>query len=259
MKRLLWWMLPALLAAGCGRSPADSGYVLELPDLPPAWTELLGAPCWRFEWVSPEGQKESHETRGSLEITVPQARTSPVSAWPFWPDKGIGPGIFRPAGALFPFDASGGLLSLSWRGGVEAFLYWELASAYGTAPEAEASAPRRPWNFNWPQFRELLDDPGLSEEVRLNPWTVDWKQAALRIVSTGFNRRRIVPEARTTVSVPTVSGPWIGASPFAPALSFGPGETPVFPAGSKPESWFSAEGLLRCRTEAWILIPWDYD
>jgi hypothetical protein len=257
MKRLLLWILPALLVAGCGRNPADSGYILELPDIPPAWMELLGSPRWRVDWISPEGQKESRITGGGMEITVPPAWTSPVAAWPFWPDKGIGPGIFRPAGALFPFDAAGDVVPLSWRNGVDAFLYWELVSAYAAGTGAEASVPRLPWNFNWPRFRELLDNPELSEEIRLDPWRVDWKQAALQIAATGFDKRRIVPEARMAVSVPTSPGPWIGVSPFAPPLIFGEGETPAFPIGSEPESWFSPAGILRCTTETWIVIPWE--
>jgi hypothetical protein len=247
-------MLPALLASGCGRSLTDSSYRLELPDLPSAWGELLGEPLWRIEWISSGGQKESLVTGEPPEIRVPPAWTSPVSAWPFWPEKGIGPGIFRPAGALFPFDAAGAVLRLHWRGGVDAFLYWELAAAYNAG--AESSVPRSPWNFNWPRFRELWDDPDFSEELRLDPWKADWKQTALQIAAAGFNKRRIVPEDRTAVPVPTFPGPWIGVSPFAVPLSFGEGETPAFPAGPKPESWFSSAGILRCTTETWIFIPW---
>ena len=256
MKNLLLYILPALLVSGCGRNPADSGYALELPELPPVWAELLGKPCWRIEWLSPEGQKENLISGASPEITVPQAWSSPVAAWPFWPDKGIAPGIFRPAGAIFPFDAAGDTLFLSWRGGVDAFLYWELASAYAAGSGAEASVPRQPWNFNWPRFRELWDDPELPEESRSDPWRVDWKQAAFRIASTGFNKRRIVPEPREAVSIPVPPGLWIGASPFSPPLFFGEGEEPVFPAGTNPESWFSSAGVLRCSAETWILIPW---
>jgi hypothetical protein len=255
MKSLFLCILPALLASGCGRNLADSSYMLELPDLPPAWRELLGEPLWRIEWISPEGRTESLQTREAPEITVPPAWTSPVSAWPFWPEKGIGPGIFRPAGALFPFDAAGDLLRLGWRGGVEALLYWELASAYSAG--AETPVPRYPWNFNWPKFRELWDDPEFPEDVRLDPWKVDWKAAAAKIAATGFNKRRIVPEDRTALPIPTFPGPWIGVSPFAPPLIFGEGETPVFPAGPGVESWFSPAGILHCTAETWILIPWN--
>jgi hypothetical protein len=257
MKSLLLYMLPALLASGCGRNPADSGYTLELPDLPPAWRELLGNPCWRIEWISPEGQKESLITGAPPEITVPQGWASPISAWPFWPDKGIAPGIFRPAGAIFPFDAAGAGLRLSWRGGVEAFLYGELAAASAAVSGEEASVPRQPWNFNWPRFRELWDDPELPEEVRSDPWRVDWKQTAARIVSTGFNKRRIVSGPREEIAIPVPPGPWIGASPFSPPLFFGEGERPVFSAGTSPETWFSPAGVLRCTAETWILIPWE--
>jgi hypothetical protein len=255
MKSLFLYVLPALLALGCGRNPADSGYIPELPDLPPAWEQLLGKPSWRIEWIGPGGRKESLVTREAPEIRVPPGWTSPVSAWPFWPEKGIAPGIFRPAGALFPFDADGDLLRLSWRGGVEAFLYGELAAAHSAG--AEASVPRHPWNFNWPKFRELWDDPDFPEDIRLDPWKADWKHAALHIAAAGFNKRRLVPQERTALPVPAFPGPWISVSPFAPPLIFGEGETPVFPAGPEAESWFSPAGVLRCNAEAWIFIPWE--
>jgi hypothetical protein len=256
MKNLFLWMLPALLVSGCGRNPADPGYTLGLPDLPPAWTELLGSPQWRIEWISPEGRRESRVTAGSIDVTLLQDWASPVAAWPFWPDKGIAPGIFRPAGALFPFDAAGAAVNLSWRGGVDAFLYWELASACAAGTGTEA-ALRQPWNFNWPRFRELFEDPALSEKLSGDPWTVDWKTAAAKIVSSGFDKRRIVPETREEAAIPVPPGPWIGVSPFAPPFFFSEGERPVFPAGAQPGSWFSPAGILRCTSDAWILIPWE--
>jgi hypothetical protein len=86
---------------------------------------------------------------------------------------------------------------------------------------------------------------------------VDWKTAAGKIVSSGFDKRRIVPEKRKEVPVPAPAGSWIGVSPFAPPLFFGEGETPVFPVGAAPGSWFSSAGTLRCTPDAWMLIPWE--
>jgi hypothetical protein len=261
-------LLPLLLASGCGRDLTDSAFVLGLPDLPPAWGELLGAPQWRIEWISPGGARERVVTAGDVEIALPQTWASPVTAWPFWPDKGISPGLFYPAGAIFPFDVSGAALRLSWRGGVDAVLYRELAAAGGERAMAgpavlspaensvRAAAPRQPWNFDWPRFRELLEDPSIPEEVRLDPWRVDWKQAAAGIVSSGFNKRYIRSEAREEIPVPVPPGPWIGASPFVPPLIFGEGEMPVFPVGSKPGSWVSPAGTLRCTAAAWIFMRW---
>lgn len=255
----LWFapvLIPVLLVSGCGRALTDSVYVLKLPEPPPAWTELLGSPRWRVDWINPEGVKESRITGGNIEIEIPQTWTSPVSAWPFWPDKGIAPGIFRPAGAMFPFDAGGAELCLSWRGGVDAFVYWEFDAAWAVRTGAGTPVPRWGRNFNWPRFRELLDDPAFSEEVRSDPWIVDWKTVAAKIVSSGFDKRRIVPEKREEIPVPAPAGSWIGVSPFAPPLIFGAGEKPVFSVGAAPESWFSAAGTLRCTAETWMLIPW---
>jgi hypothetical protein len=252
------WFLPALipvlLFSGCGRALTEPVYVLKLPEPPPAWTELLGPPQWRVEWINPDGVKESRVTAGDFAAALPQTWANAVSAWPFWPGKGIVPGIFRPAGAIFPFDVSGAELRLSWRGGVDAFVYWEMDAAYAAQAGARTAASRRSGNFNWPRFRELFDDPAFSEMVRSDPWIVDWKTVAAKIVSSGFDKRRIVPEAREETAVPVPPGPWIGTSPFAPPLIFGKEETPVFPVGPRPDSWISAAGLLRCTAETWILI-----
>ncbi|MDR1277381.1 MAG: hypothetical protein LBK02_01375 [Treponema sp.] len=251
-------VLAGLLLSGCRL--VDSVYSLELPDLPASWEDLLGPPQWRVEWISPGGKKESLTTVKGLEISMPHTWASPVSAGPFWPDAGIRPGLFYPAGAIFPFDLSGNTLALSWRGGVDAVLYWELAAACAAqaADTDEASIRsallRQPRNFDWPRFRELLDDPSIPEEVRLDPWTVDWKTTAARIVLSGFDKRRIVPEAWEETPIPVPAGSWIGLSPFAPPLVFDGDETPVFPIGSKTGSWFSPAGVLRCNTETWIFI-----
>jgi hypothetical protein len=261
MKHLFLWTLAGLMLSACGSALADGGCVLDFPEPPAAWRELLGAPQWRVEWISPGGVKESAVLAEGAGIDLPQTWASPVTAWPFWPRRGIGPGIFYPAGAVFPFDASGGGLRLSWRGGVDALVYWELAAAHAAlrsaGTEDGAWASREPRNFDWPRFRELLEDPAVSEEVRLDPWRVDWKTVAAGIVSSGFDRRRIRPEAREEIRVPVSPGPWIGASPFAAPLAFGEGEAPAFPAGPSPGSWFSPAGTVRCNTETWIFIPWE--
>jgi hypothetical protein len=233
----------------------DPVYVLELPDLPPAWLELLGNPRWRIEWINPGGARESRITAGPAELVLPQTWASPVSAWPFWPGRNISPGIFRPAGAIFPFDASGGVLSLSWQGGVDAVFYQELDAAYAAQAGPQTTVPRLPRNFDWPRFRALFDDPVFFNKLHADPWTVDWKAAAAKTVSSGFGKQRIVPDEREETAIPVPPGPWIGTSPFAGPLIFGEGEIPVFPAGSRPGSWFSAAGTLRCTTAAWILIP----
>jgi len=256
----------ALLLNSCGESLTDPDFALELPVIPQVWEDVLGSPDWRIEWVNEEGRKESMTVRGSggWNISLPQTWASAVSAYPFWPEKGLGPGIFKPAGAIFPYDASGKRLILSWQGGVDAVLYWELARAYGGAPAGaagqeeespeRAAVARLPMNFNWPRFRRLFDDPSLNAEVRADPWLADWAGIAEKTVKSGFDKRRLVPEARNDLSVPVGPGPWIGASPFAAPLVFEGGVTPVFPVRPTADTWVSAEGLLRCNSETWILI-----
>jgi len=237
---------------GCGESLVDSRYTVQMPGLPPAWEVLLGSPYWRVEWLNGEGRKETVIVRGNggMEVSLPTTWVSAVSAAPFWPDKGLGPGIFRPAGAIFPFDVSGKSLVLSWQGGVEANLYWELIEAYRRAGQESI---RLPWNFNWPRFRQLFDDPTLNADVRADPWLADWSGIAAKMVQSGFDKRRLVPEARSSMEIPVNLGPWIGVSPFAPPLLFE--AVPVFPVRPAVDTWVSAGGTLRCNTEAWILLP----
>jgi hypothetical protein len=239
---------------GCGFTSWDKNperYDLELPGLPPAWKSLLGNPCWQIEWVNIEGHREMMSIGENVhaDIAIPLTFASAVSALPFWPDKELGPGIFRPAGAIFPFDTSGNRLILSWKGGVDANLFWELAQA-----SSDKALSRLPQRFDWPRFRLLFDDPTLDEDIRADPWLADWRDIAEKIVLSGFDRRRLVPEPRVDLKIPVNGGPWIGTSPFAPPLLFE--ADPVFPVKPTSDTWVSAEGILRCNSEAWILIEW---
>ena len=256
--------LAACGAGGDGVFPPASpspAWKARLPALPPAWKSILGEPEWRLEWLNRDGKKEEAVIRGGAQAAInpPETWTSPVIAWPRWPNRGIPAGVFRPAGALFPFDASGETISLSWRGGVDAVLYWELARASAAeeaAAPSRAAVPRLPVYFNWPRFRELFaEGSGINEEVRRDPWLADWPLVAEKTARSGFDKRRLVPAARKKLSVPVGPGPWRGTSPFAEPLRF-EGQ-PEFPVGETVDVWISVEGLLRCNTAAWILLPWN--
>jgi hypothetical protein len=229
-----------------------------MPELPSHWTALLGSPRWRIDYLDARGVRDRFETGGQgAEVSLHPYTASAVAAWPFWPDRGIHPGLFRPAGALYPFDGSGAALTLSWRGGVDAFFYWELAAAAGQAvPSTPSAALRQPRNFDWPRFRELFSDPALDETVRADPWTADWRDIAEKTIRSGFNRRRIAPAETGPVPAPVGEGPWFGVSPFAAPWRAGPEEPPRFPAGTETASYFSPAGILRVNRDAWILLPW---
>jgi hypothetical protein len=252
-----------LFLYGCGESLVDSRYVFVLPKLPDAWETMLGSADWQITWVNDRGKNEAITIAGNRNITVSlhPTRISAVSALPFWPDKGIRPGVFRQAGAIFPFDVSGTTLVASWQGGVDAHVFGELALLAGRAgqggDEAEAASASRaavlrlPQNFNWPRFRLLFNDPSLNEEVRADPWLADWSGIAAKIAQSGFDKRRLVPKARSSMNIPVGPGPWIGTSPFAAPLVFE--GIPVFPVTIAAGTWVSAEGILRCNTQTWIL------
>ena len=247
----------SLFLVCCKEEIFHSQYALKLPEVPENWASLLGEPYWRVEWLNPDGKKryKDFSSADNIEIEVPQTWTNPVTAWPFWPGKDIGPGLFMPAGALFPYDVNDSRIKLTWKAGVDSVLYWELALVDRknlTVPKV----PRLPCYFNWPRFRELFNIDGIKEEVRNDPWTANWRTIAEKIAASGFDRRRLVPESVKEISIPVPSGYWYSSSPFASPLYFNSGQTPVFPARPSTKIWVCAKGILRCNQEAWVFIPW---
>ena len=243
-----------LTAVGC-RDITPSGYALRLPAPPEHWVSLLGEPCWRLEWFDPDGRLQMSDFAPSAsgetfpgEIKIPETWANPVTAWPFWPEHNLIPGLFKPAGALFPFDTGGDRLNLTWEKGVDAVFYRELALAN------EGNRARLPANFNWPRFRELFTTGLLNEAVCKDPWLVDWRSAAEKTVVNNFDRRRLVPEASAAKAVPVPEGTWYGSSPFAEPLFFAAGTTPVFSVRPEINVWISSEGILRINGDVWIFI-----
>jgi hypothetical protein len=247
MKQVIGAFLFCLLVlGGCSPPPIPRYYRLSLPGLPDAWEGILGAPLWRIEWIREDGGEEVYEGSGAgvPEISLMQEWSSPVIAWPYWPERKLFPGDMKPAGAIFPWDVSGDSVTLSWNAGVDAFFWRKLA--------AGAAGSRPPWYFDWPRFRELFQSAVLSEAVRLDPWRVDWETLAVKTLESGFYRSRIVPRPVTEMSVPGLGGLWIGSSPFAPPLDAPPGGPLILPAGEGVETWVSSEGILRCGGDTWF-------
>jgi len=239
----------------CCGEPFPSRYVLVLPDVPAAWVSLLGEPHWRLEWLDPSGREQTADILpgNSAEIELPITWTNPVTAWPYWPDRNLIPGHFKPAGALFPFDASGERLRLSWEAGPDAVFYRELAIAAGQ------NNAKKPAYFDWTRFRALFHLETINQAVRKDPWLVDWRNVAERTASSSFDSRRLVPGTAKSITVPVPAGPWYGASPFADPLLFTEGEPPIFPVRSGVNVWGSSEGILRISGEAFVFREFAED
>jgi hypothetical protein len=136
---------------------------------------------------------------------------------------------------------------------VAAWFYWELVRA----GDGE-NRLREPQYFDWPRFRELLDGSALDESIRADPWLADWRNIAIKTVQSGFDRRRIVPQAAEELPVPLPhGGPWIGPSPFGAPVLGEPGEIALFRVTGKVDTYVSPAGLLRCTRNAWIWLPWE--
>jgi len=252
-------LLPALLTLpeGCEDvQQIHSSYKPVLPELPDDWSEVLGEAHWHLEWIGEEGTWHEWEGKPGAEapsLYLIQSWTTPVLAWPFWPELGLDFGIMRPAGALFPWDTYGKELVLSWEGGVDA-VFWKELAAVGRQETAQNE--RFPWLFDWPRFREIMAGEEIGGAVRQDPWLVDWKEVGRKTVESGFDRRRIKAMKFTSVEIPLPEGRWVGSSPFAPVLETS-GEKP-FPleVTDAVGIWVSAEGILKVSTSGWIFRAW---
>jgi len=232
----------------CCGDLCPSGYVMKLPKPPESWVSLLGEPCWRVEWIDSNGENRTAELQSgkNMEIEIQTTWTNPVIAWPYWPEHNLTPGVFMPAGALFPFDTEKDAISLSWEAGHDVIFYRELAIANDQKPS------KIPANFDWPRFRELFQSNALSEAVRKDPWLVNWRSVAEKTISGNFDRRRLVPEKTESKIIPVSSGPWYGTSPFAEPLSFANNAVVTFQLRPGINLWFSSDGILRANGNIWM-------
>jgi len=245
--RLTTVIIMSLQIVCCGDF-LPSMYILEFPRIPEPWVSLLGEPYWRLEWFDPDGKKHTADILPgkTAEIELPTTWTNPVAAWPYWSSYGLNPGLFKPAGAIFPLDVSGEHLRLSWKAGPDAVFYRELALAN------RQNISKMPAYFDWHRFRELFKSEKLNEAVRKDPWLVDWRSVAEKTVNSSFDQRRLVPQSAEFLNVPVSSGLWYGTSPFEEPLYFKNGETPVFPVRPGLNLWISAKGILRINGKTWM-------
>jgi hypothetical protein len=207
------------------------------------------------EWYNEDGIRESAVVDGYSDITIPvfSEWPNPVTAWPFWPDKGIEAGMTRPAGALYPFDVSGGVLRISWRGGADAGFYQALEEA--CAGKENADARRRAAFFDWPRFRAFFASEAPAE-LREDPWRVDWKEAAEKTVRSGFRTSYLKARKRTVTEVLIPhGGPWFSASMFLEAENWAEGNTEAVALSGETELWVCPGGMLFLSTSTRLWVP----
>jgi len=251
---LLSIMVFSVFTVGCSEGLNQENYSPLLPVIPPHWESILEKPHWRLEWLNEKGAWETWEGPPGSEpphISPITEWTTPVLAWPFWPERNLLPGIMRPAGALFPWDVFGDKLKLSWAGGVDAVFWKELAAAERLTAAGDG---RLPWYFDWPRFRELFDNETLSETIRLDPWLADWRDISRRTVQSGFDRRRIAARTFTEIVIPGLDGYWVGSSPFAEPLDVTPDGHLILNAAGTTDTWVSSAAVLKCSTAGWVLL-----
>ncbi|MDR1388666.1 MAG: hypothetical protein LBJ31_01635 [Treponema sp.] len=227
--------LLAVLAA-CDDRIMRTSVAVRLPEHS-AVDDILGKSRWKLEWKGPSGENNSAWLDGGgTSISVPAEWPTAVFAWPYWPEKGIAPGLYYPAGGIYPFDVHGTSMSLDWEGGVDAFFYRELDNA------AAARQERRAQFFNWQRFRTARQSVST---LKADPWLADWAAIARRSASGSFSVTALKAEAAAniTFTVPA-NGPWLSASPFRGDYSWLLDEELTLPASPRGEFFVCAEGLL---------------
>jgi hypothetical protein len=251
MKRNFFKTIWLLLLLSCEDRILPSSYEVCFPEWPSQWLEVLGEGQWRVEWVSPSGKTETadYDGNGALVIALGHAWPGAVLAWPYWPGGGIYPGMFRPAGALYPLDAGDRRIQLSWQAGPEAFFYTVLGAA------GSPGSQRSPQYFDWPRFREYLRAEA-PEPVRENPWLVNWRTAAQNTARSGFRTSLVRVEAGepALITVPG-GGPWVGVSPFTGAFPWIQGDSAELDLKDEAELFVSPGGLLFCSNKGIVWVP----
>ena len=259
MKTPLLFLVTAAILS-CGYPPIPDSYQVKFP-VPPAFrTELLGECHWRLEYHDSTGnfrQKEVGSNAG-ISIDVLQQWPNAILAWPYWPEgegsppeKALPPGLFYPAGAIFPLDAAGETIILSWETGAEAYFYRELDKA----GELNAETNKKPEYFDWKRFRSLLWEHE-NPELRKDPWLADWKDIAEKTVRSGFRQSYIRPKDRIRVEIIIPhAGPWLSASPFAPPEFWEAGETHTFLLTPYPEIFICPGGRLSISSQVSLWVP----
>jgi hypothetical protein len=231
----------------------DRSYFLVFPELPPAWQAVLGDAHWSLEWIDNAGvlQTALPPSSAGFTVTVVNDASSPILAYPYWPEHQIQLGDMKPAGALFPWDVRGEAITLSWQGGVDAVLWRALSRA--------DNAKREAVSFNWKRWREAWNDGSFPSAAVFDPWLCDWESIAAKMAASGFDKRRVVAMnyPRLVLSGEAWEGMWYGSSPFDRGTSVRSGEYLSLPLVPPVAIAFSDRGLIRYSNAGVLLFPWD--
>jgi hypothetical protein len=238
----------------CGSKPIPGLYTMQFPSSPNLRMELLSESHWMLEYYDSKGNfRQKEAAPGSLtKIDILMEWPSALLAWPYWPEKSLSIGHFYPAGALFPLDASGDTIILSWKAGAEAYFFREMEKAQ----ELNSGTNRVPMYFDWKRFRALLrghDNP----ELRNDPWLADWKDIAQKTVRSGFRQSYIQTEKRTSTDIIIPhDGPWLSASPFRPPEFWETNDMVSLLLSPRPELLVCPGGKLNASSKIRLWVPY---
>ena len=239
------------LIFSCAQAMEYETLRLRFPDLGQELTDVLGDPHWVLSIRESDGLAGPGFDADSSFALFHPGQTASVLAYPTWPEHAIREGIFRPAGAVYPFGVRSGELALNWKGGVAAYFHGELARIDGPSS-------RSPDFFDWPGFLDLLESAPVDEAFRGDPWLVDWTDVAHKTRLSGFDRRRLVPRpASLQHFILPFDGPWFPSSPFGALIRGGTGSGTELSSTDEVDSLVSLQGIFRYRNGigGWFLSP----
>ena len=244
------------LVNACNLGMTHSSYEVLLPELPEFWEEILGEAHCRLEWLDRQGFWKALDlapNEAMPGLSIIEERSNPVYAWPYWPSRKLFPGLMHPAGAVYPWDISNGVINFSWRAGIEAVFWEEMAAAERASTAQEA---RLPWYFDWPRFRTLLLTGSIPESVKQNPWTADWKDIAQRTIQSGFLSSRIRSKETKEISIQLndPGGRWINSSAFSSPIYTDQDGMLILTVTETPDIWVSEGGMIKASTAGWVYI-----
>jgi hypothetical protein len=147
-------------------------------------------------------QRQDAPSAGTVAIPCSRRGNSPVLAFPC--STADVSGLLRPAGGLFPIDAEGSVLQLTWRNGPLALLMFRLRSV-----DRDTSL------FNAGRLADYM-----AREP--DPWALDLDAIAQRIADGTFSASDIDPLPRRDLTVVPGAGQWFLESPFSGVMSADP-------------------------------------
>lgn len=237
----------------CSLNAGNSAVFVCPPSVSPLEEGVWGVYHWEVQLYTPRGRETRYVASGTglwldLDPQCPAVVSLRPLAGSVPNSSGSGhtaPSLSLPAGALWPWDASGpSELATDWLGGIRACFFLEMA-------RREFPGGRQAANFNWPRFRGLLESGWEDGTLPEDLWSVDWALVARQTLNMGFDSRRIRPDGSVwSVGLPAGEAVWLSDNPFS-RESWNGGEF-VSVAGRAAASWLRCDEIFSASSDGFV-------